>query len=345
MAHYQHNAYEYELCDQLGITVWTEIGLVNRMSADPTDRLAISPDLAEVTKQQLKELIRQNYNHSSIIVWGTSNELFQMSDEIYDIYMELNALANEEDETRLITFADSQFWGRFLELPGDVVGDNRYFGWYKDAGLVGKFGEWLDLYHTEKETRLVCVFEYGGGAAVTQHKDNIDWENEIDPWGERHFENYQCAMHKKIWAQFAARPYLWGKYIWCMFDFASDGREEADTYGINDKGLARRDRMPKDAYYFYRSVWNEEPMLHLTDSRFNPRQHKVPLVKAYSNAEKVELFVNGASVGTAKADPQYPTVFVWKNVNITENAENEIVVSAILLDGTVLSDRTVWVGC
>ncbi|MDE7211135.1 MAG: glycoside hydrolase family 2 protein, partial [Lachnospiraceae bacterium] len=132
MAHYQHNRHEYDLCDKLGIAVWTEIGIVNKMSADESDEWKIADGFKENARQQLTELIRQNYNHPSVIVWGISNELFQMSDEIFDTYTELNALANAEDETRLITFADAQFWGRFLELPADVVGCNRYFGWYKE---------------------------------------------------------------------------------------------------------------------------------------------------------------------------------------------------------------------
>lgn len=347
MAHYQHDSYEYELCDRLGITVWTEIGIVNKMSADETDELKVTERFTENAKQQLTELIRQNYNHPSVIVWGISNELYQMSDEIYNIYTELNDLANAEDETRLITFADSQFWGKFLELPADVVGYNRYFGWYKEAGSVEKFGEWLDSYHGAKETRPICVSEYGGGAAISQHKDNIDWLSDIDPWGIRHYENYQSAMHEKIWAQFSQRQYLWGKYVWCMFDFASDGRQEGDTKGQNDKGLATREREPKDSFYFYKSVWNDEPMLHITEKRFTERSAEVPQIKVYSNADKVELFINGISVGTverASLDPLYSTVFTWDNISINQDKENEIKAVAVFSDGKTIDDTAVWTG-
>lgn len=78
-------------------------------------------------------------------------------------------------------------------------------------------------------------------------------------------------MHEKIWAQFSERQYLWAKYIWCMFDFASDGRQEGDTKGQNDKGLVTRERVEKDAFYFYKSVWNDEPMLHISEKRFTNR--------------------------------------------------------------------------
>lgn len=317
MAHYQHDSYEYDLCDRLGITVWTEIGLVNRMSGDEAEPFKIAEGFVENTKQQLMELIRQNYNHPSVIVWGISNELYQMNDEIFGIYSELNALAKTEDKTRLITFADSQFYGKFLELPADVVGCNRYFGWYKEAGEAEKFGPWLDDYHKNKEKRPVCVSEYGGGGAVSQHKDNIDWLNDIDPWGERHYENYQSLLHERIWAQLSERKYIWGKYVWCMFDFASEGRNEGDTQGQNDKGLVTRRRVEKDSFYFYKSVWNGEPMLHITEKRFVKRPCQVPLIKVYSNAERVELFVNGISCGIVEKknlNPLYPTVFMWKNI-------------------------------
>lgn len=347
MAHYQHDQYEYELCDRLGITVWTEIGIVNKMSAGENDDLAVSDKFADNAKRQLTELIRQNYNHPSVIVWGISNELNQMTDEIFGIYTELCRLAKTEDKTRLITFADNQFRGRFLELPTDAAGYNRYFGWYKDAGPAEKFGEWLDSYHGTRDSRPICVSEYGGGAAMSQFKDNIDWQADIDPWGERHYQNYQSAMHEKIWAQFAERPYLWGKYVWCMFDFASDERNEGDTNGQNDKGLVTRKRIPKDSFYFYKSVWNSEPMLHLTEKGFSRRGSVVPQIKAYSNADSTELFINGISQGIIKRtdlDSKYSTVFTWKNIKIVKDMENEILVKAFLSDGTILEDSTVWTG-
>ena len=347
MAHYQHAQKEYELCDKLGLCVWTEIGLVNKMSSDPTGKLAVDKRLKENAKQQLRELIRQNYNHPSVILWGISNELYQMSDEIYSIYCDLHALAREEDSTRLKTFADSQFWGRFLELPGDAVGYNRYFGWYKEAGPVEKFGDWLDEYHFGKESRPICVSEYGGGGALSQHKDRIHWETEIDPWGERHYENYQSELHEKIWKQFAARRYLWGKFVWCMFDFASTGRKEGDTVGINDKGLATRERVPKDAYYFYKSVWNEEPMIYLTEKRFAKRPGTVPRVKVYCNTGNAELFVNGCSLGVQyheKAEAPGAMVYVWKKVALKPNAKNIVEVKTITESGIILMDKAIWIG-
>lgn len=339
MAHYQHNKYEYELCDRLGLTVWTEVGLVNKMSADD-DELTIAEGFADNLKQQLTELIRQNYNHPSIIIWGTSNELFQMSDEIFGLYTELNTLAKSEDKSRLISFADSQFWGRFMDLPADIVGYNRYFGWYID-GADGAFGKWLDEYH-RREKRPIAVTEYGGGGAISQHKDSIVWSQDIEPCGARHPENYQSAMHEEIWRQFAERKYLWGKYVWCMFDFASDGRQEGDTKGQNDKGLCTRERVPKDAFYFYKSVWSSEPMVHLTEKRFSERPSHVPVVKAYSNAESAELFVDGVSLGQGSRNG---TVFTWKDVRIKTGDTVRIRIAAEFSDGSKLEDSAEWTGC
>lgn len=344
MAHYQHDGYEYELCDRLGLTVWTEIGIVNKMAA--ADDLQVADGFAENAKQQLTELIRQNYNHPSVIIWGISNELYQMSDRIFDIYAELNELAKMEDKTRLISFADAQFHGRFLELPADVVGYNRYFGWYID-GAEEAFGKWLDDYHQNRESRAIAVTEYGGGGAISQHKDNIVWETDIDSWGERHYENYQSALHEDIWAQFAQRKYLWGKYVWCMFDFASDGRREGDTKGLNDKGLATRERIPKDAFYFYKSVWNSEPTVHLTEKRFTERCSTVPEVKAYSNANSVELFVDGKSKGKicrSELDENRSTVFKWKNIRINDDNYSNVKVIASFGNDTVLEDTVKWKG-
>lgn len=343
MAHYQHARYEYDLCDRLGIAVWTEIGIVNRMAPDST--LTVDDGFVANAKNQLIELIRQNYNHPSVILWCISNELCQMNDEIYGLWAELSDLARAEDSTRLIAIADNQFRGRYLDMPTDVVGYNRYFGWYKDAGPAERFGGWADEQHTEKANHPICISEYGGGGAISEHKDNFDWEKDLDPFGKGHCENYQSAMHEVIWSAFADRKYLWGKFIWCMFDFASDIREEGDTKGQNDKGLCTRERIPKDAYFFYKSVWNPEGMVHITEKRFTPRPHNVPSVKVYAVADKVELFVNGEYMGLCHPDAASPTVYRYNDITLKKGEENRISVRATLPDGSVLTDEALWYGC
>ena len=340
LAHYQHCSYEYDLCDRYGIGVWAEVPIINQMSPDNKTMLTV-PGFEENAKQQLTELIRQNYNHPCIFCWGISNELMQDKGDVLPIYGRLSAHVAKEDTTRLRTFADNQFWGPFLEMPVDGFGCNRYFGWYKE-GPVEKFGPWFDEHY--KKTKLpVCVTEYGGGGAISQHKDNVVWEEDIDIWGKRHYENYQSLLHERAWEQLAQRPYIWAKFVWCMFDFACANREEGDTVGQNDKGLATRQRLPKDAWYFYKSVWNKEPMVYLTQKRFSVRPAPVPEVKVYTNAQQAELFVNGKSAGFGTNTATLSTVFVWKGIPLNKG-ENQIAVKAYFADGTTREDKTVWIG-
>lgn len=204
-----------------------------------------------------------------------------------------------------------------------------------------QFREWFDKAH-EEQTRPLCISEYGGGGAISQHKDNVNWLTDIDPNGERHYENYQSRLHEQIWAQIGSLDYLWAKLIWCMFDFPAAGRREGDTAGINDKGLCTRERVPKDAYWFYRSVWNSEKTCRLTEKRFTERPANVPEVSAYSNAERTELLLNGNSLGFGEVpDNRLPTVFVWKDVKLRPG-KNDLLLRAFYSDGTVLEDGASW---
>ncbi len=340
MAHYQHCEEEYALCDRLGLCVWTEIGVIGKLCPGEPAEAVVSDEFRDSTLSQLLELIGQTCSHPSVVCYGMSNEIYQMSDSIFGLYRTMYEMIHESG--RAAVYADAQFWGKFRELPADAVGYNRYFGWYKEAGDVERFGEWFDQAHREQK-RPLCVSEYGGGGAVTQHKDNIDWLTDIDPNGERHYENYQSYLHERIWAQLSVRKYLWGLFVWCMFDFPSTGRKEGDTAGINDKGLCTRERIPKDAFWFYRSVWSDENTCRMTEKRFRSRPAMVPQVKAYANAKQAELLVNGVPVGYGvNPDALLPTVFVWDNIRLEQGRDNTVTVRAQFPDGTVLEDFAVW---
>ncbi len=342
MVHYQHAAEEYSICDRLGLCVWTEIGIIGKLCPGEPAEPRISPEFRESALSQLRELVLQTYNHPSVILYGMSNEIYQMSDSVFSLYEEMYSFIKEHGGGRAVAYADAQFWGKFTELPADAVGYNRYFGWYKEAGDVSQFGEWFDRVHTTSMKRPLCISEYGGGGAISQHKDSVDWLTDIDPNGERHYENYQAELHERIWAQIGSREYLWGKFVWCMFDFPAAGRKEGDTVGINDKGLCTRDRIPKDAYWFYRSVWSGAKTCRLADKRFRERAGVIPLVKAYANAASAELFLNGESLGQGThPDERLNTVFVWKNVRLAEG-ENQVRVRAFFHDGSSIEDYTVW---
>lgn len=278
MAHYQHASEEYALCDKLGMCVWTEIGIIGKLCPGEPAEPQLSREFADSAMQQLTELIAQTYNHPSVMFYGMSNEIYQMSDSIHSLY----------------------------EQMYDYISEN------------------------------------GGGGAISQHKDNVNWLTDIDPNGERHYENYQSRLHEQIWAQIGSLDYLWAKLIWCMFDFPAAGRREGDTAGINDKGLCTRERVPKDAYWFYRSVWNSEKTCRLTEKRFTERPANVPEVSAYSNAERAELLLNGNSLGFGKVpDNRLPTVFVWKDVKLRPG-KNDLLLRAFYSDGTVLEDGASW---
>jgi len=343
MAHYQHDPYEYQICDRLGLIVYTEIPLINR-----TKSKEFTVDwrlFTENTKQQLTELICQNYNHPSICFWGISNELYDTDKETSNLYTELCGLASSLDGTRKTIYADNQAYPAYVKrsAKADLVGYNRYDGWYYTE--LGGTCKWI-ADHQKSDDRPSCISEYGAGAAVTQHMDQPTQED-ITPNGKVHYEEYQAIYHEEAWKDIVTSKNIWGEFIWCMFDFASDSREEGDTKGQNDKGLVTRDRQTKkDAYYFYKSVWNDEKMVHITSSRYHERPCNVPELKVYSNADTVELFVNGVSVGTQKGSSEdgKSTVFTWNNVALSQDEENIVKAVATYSDGSQKEDSVIWTG-
>ena len=343
MAHYQHDSFEYQLCDRLGLIVYTEIPLINRSKSDD---FTVNWNLfTENIKKQMTELIYQNYNYPSICFWGISNELYDTDEETSQLFTELCKLAVTLDGTRKTIYADNQAYPDYVKrsAAADLVGYNRYDGWYYNE--LGGTCSWIAS-HQKTDDRPTCITEYGAGAAVTQHMD-LPTQKDITPNGKKHFEEYQAIYHEEAWKDIVTANNVWGEFIWCMFDFASYFREEGDTKGQNDKGLVTRDRqIKKDAFYFYKSVWNAEKMVHITSSRYIKRPSIVPQVKVYSNAETVELFVNGASVGVQKSSLQKgkSTIFTWENVVLLENEENAVKAVATFSDGSQKEDSVTWSG-
>jgi beta-galactosidase len=352
LAHYQHDQYSYELADARGILVWAEIPLVNKVSFDGS---AASPALTANATQQLTELVRQNYNHPSIIVWSLGNEIDLTATQVKGpsrptvLLRSLNETAKREDPSRATTLADcceSAISPHVaVQMPGetrepivgiaDTVGYNRYFGWY--AGQFADFGLMLDEAHARHASLPISVSEYGAGAALTQHSDNPEG-GQINPHGRPHPEEYQNWYHEKSWATLKPREYLWGAFIWNLFDFSSDSRQEGDLTDINEKGLVSYDRQTrKDSYYFYRANWSIQPTLHLVGRRYVDRAYAVTDVKAYSNAEQARLYLNGNEIGLA---PCANGICSWRSVRLSEGA-NEITVTA-KIDGSAITDSLHW---
>lgn len=324
-SHYQQSETWYDLCDRSGIVAWTEIPFVNQ-ALD-------TPEFLENAKQQLRELIRQNYNHPSICFWGVGNET---SGEASDrVIAALAAVVKEEDPGRLSTYASHHDNADPRNWHTDVVGFNRYHGWYH--GSLPEFAAWLDKTRADYPKARFALSEYGAGASILQHAENPAKPEARGPF---HPEEYQGLYHEAYWAALKSRPYVWAKFIWCLHDFASDGRNEGDHPGRNDKGLVTYDRRTKkDAYFFYKANWSRDPVVHITGSRFDPRSVAVTDVKVYSNAPDVELEVNGVPLGS-RSDAAGDRIFIWHGVTLAPGV-NSVVAKAHF--GTIsATDSCTW---
>ena len=285
LAHYQHDQYFYDLCDERGLVIWAEIPYIS--SHMPTGR--------ENTISQMKELIIQNYNHPSIVVWGLSNEISinGATPDLIENHHILNNMCHEMDATRLTTMAvvsmcsmDSEY----VHIP-DTVSYNHYFGWY--GGETSMNGPWFDKFHAKYPNTPIGCSEYGCEA--------LNWHTS-DPKQGDYTEEYQAYYHEELIRQLFTRKYMWATHVWNMFDFGADARAEGGENGQNHKGLITMDRKyKKDAFYAYKAWLNPEPMVHICGKRYVDRVEDVTKVTVYSNLPSVELFANGESLGVKEA--------------------------------------------
>lgn len=344
-AHYQHSDEFYSLCDEAGVLVWAEIPLVLFVTPGPA--------FAETTRAQLIDLIRQNANHSSIFVWGLFNELQPTTADTHRLLQDLQIVAHGEDPTRpTIGAQDSNVWGGgkvvprptdpelFLKRPElakipDLIGWNLYPGWY--FGSTEDAGPMFDQVRHTSRSGGICISEYGAGANPFQHEENC--RQPQDTTGQWHPEEWQNVVHEKALAAIQERPFIWGSFIWNMFDFVSAGRIEGGVMCRNDKGLVTSDRsLKKDAFHFYKANWSDQPVLYITSRRFTERSGNATDVKVYSNAEQVDLAVNGKQFG--KPASAGDRVFVWKDVPLSSGA-NRFTTTARFACGEV-TDECVW---
>jgi beta-galactosidase len=332
LAHYQHSEFFYALSDSLGMTVWAEIPFVGSNQDGYID----SDEFRKNSKQQLQELIRQNFNHPSILFWGIYNEIGNYNDPVLTaIINDLQKLAKAEDPTRQTVAASfiRRVDDSLHKIP-DMIAWNRYFGWYYNKPF--KLGDFLDLIHEEEPSFKIGVSEYGAGGSVMHHEEKI--RRPFPIFHEWHPEEYQTTVHEGIWKVINDRDYVWGSYIWNMFDFGSHFRREGDAIGINDKGMVSYDRnTKKDAFFFYKANWSEEPVIHLTNTRFKIRENDKINVKVYSNLGAVELFVNGKSAGTKKGEN---AVLIWQDIHLKEG--NNKVKAVANINGKKYSDTVIW---
>ena len=315
LAHYPQATYMYDLMDKHGIVTWAEIPFVG--PGGYADKGFVDQaSFRENGKQQLIELIRQHYNHPSICFWGLFNELKEVGDNPVEYVKELNVLAKQEDPTRPTTSASNQDGN--LNFITENIAWNRYDGWYGSTPKT--LATFLDRTHEKHPELRIGISEYGAGASIYHQQDSLKQPSASGWW---HPENWQTYYHMENWKIIAERPFVWGTFVWNMFDFGAAHRTEGDRPGINDKGLVTFDRkVRKDAFYFYKANWNkQEPMIYLAEKRCRLRYQPEQTFMAFTTAPEAELFVNGVSCGKQKADT-YSTV-VWKNVKLT-SGENII---------------------
>ena len=331
LAHYQHSDYFYSLCDKAGLIAWAEIPLVNEVNGTEA--------FNENARQQLVELIRQNINHPSIAFWSIYNEVgLRTKVDPTPLVTSLYPVAKAEDATRPVVAATSQ--GELSKFPNmvatpDLLAANLYPGWYSAA--PDDMGPLVDQWNTYYGSRGLAISEYGAGASPRQHEQGMT--KRPTPTGNWHPEEWQAIQHERNYAALVTRPFVWATWVWNMFDFASSGRSEGDTPGINDKGLITYDRtLKKDAFFFYKANWNAEPMVYITSRRHTARTSAVTDVKVYSSCPQVTLRVNGRVLADAAGSPI--RVFVWTGVTLA--AGENVIVAEARCAGKAVSDEVRW---
>lgn len=299
LAHYQHAQYFYDLCDERGIVVWAEIPYISKHLEKGVEN----------TKSQMKELIYQNYNHPSIVVWGLSNEITMggATSPIVENHKMLNDLVHSLDKTRLTTEAvltACNINEEYVHIS-DVLSYNHYFGWY--GGELENNEQWLDKFHALHPDRPLGISEYGAEGIVSYHSDT--------PKCKDYTEEYQAVYHEHLAKVIDERPWLWATHVWNMFDFGCDARDEGGVKGRNNKGLMTLDRkIRKDAFYLYKAYWSDEEFVHLCSRRYAQRTGEETTVKVYSNLPKVALYVDGRLF----AEQEGSKVFVFEHVPMSD---------------------------
>ncbi len=301
LAHYQQSQDMYDACDQLGLVVWAEIPYFAQSWDDDAHAAAVI---------EIKELVAQNYNHPSICFWGLSNEIMMSGNDhpkLLDCHRELNAAVKSIDPVRPTVIAHEYGtpWEHEIHDCADAEGWNHYFGWYR--GSVDGLAQWCDEYHGKYPERRIGITEYGCDAVITYHSD--------EPAKMDYTEEYQVLLHENACETFAARPWIWGTFVWNMFDFGSSFRREGGTLGRNNKGLVTMDRkIKKDSYYVYKAWFSKEAFVHIDGRRYYARPGKTTTIRIHSNQKSVSLYADGKLVDTQTGEH----TFIFENVPISE---------------------------
>jgi beta-galactosidase len=322
--YYPHSDYFYSLCDQYGILVWTENPLI--------DGVGHSSEFQYNMIFQLRETINQHYNHPSIIFWGLFSEL-KGKDDPLSLVANLNEIVRRMDPERLIV-ATSDVEGRQENLIPDLFACNVYPGW--NSGKPEEMKLLLQKWNKSLGEKGIGIGEYGAGASIHQHEP--DRKEAPDPAGKWHPEEWQATVHEISHKQIEKSPFVWGSFIWSMFDSANPGKNAGDTEGLDDRGLVTYDRkVKKDAFYYYKARWSKDPFAYITSRRFTEHTNKKTDIKIYSNCKKLRLFINGADKGEKSGKDG---IFIWKNVQLDEGSNLVYTKGTGSEEG--ISDQCLW---
>lgn len=279
LAHYQHDQVFYDTCDEMGFLVWAEVPVISRFSEKKIEN----------SKSQLCELISQNRNHPCIFCWGIQNEISMggKSKQLVKFLNDMNDLAHSLDPYRPTTSAQVMMCDPNSELNKitDIQGYNIYFGWYLQT--FNAIDKWFDKFHEDNPNVKLCLSEYGAEGFVKYQSPDGGVQGDYS-------ETYQARLHEHYARAIEERQWLWGSYVWNMFDFGAANRNEGGVKGRNNKGLVTFDRkIKKDSFYVYKAFWSDEPFVHIGGERYVQRKCGETIIPVYSNLPEITLTVNG----------------------------------------------------
>lgn len=309
LSHYQHSSFTYECADKKGYLIWAEI---------PMLKMTQNEELLDNAREQLKELILQNIHHPSIYCWGIQNEIgmFRDAPYMYEDLIKSKELVKSLDSQRLVTAANLytvKFKSKLNETT-DMIGYNVYFGWY--YGKMQDYSKYLDKFHEARPNLAIGMSEYGVDCNIGLHSSN--------PQVKDYSEEYQALYHETVYKIFETKPYLWGSYVWNMFDFSSAIRQEGGLDKVNGKGLVTADRkIKKDAFYYYKAKWSKEKFVHICSKRFVNRLEDTIDIKVFTNCETATLLLNGREC--IEASNNGNATIIFENIRL-ESQVNDITV-------------------
>ena len=310
VSHYPQDPVIMEMCDKLGIVTSVEISVVNAVTE--------TEEFLQNSVEMAKEMVRQDFNRPSVMIWGYMNEIFLRrpyteGKQLEDYYRftekvarALEATIREEDPSRYTMMAYHnmpQYYedAHLTEIPM-IQGWNLYQGWYEPD--INEFQRLLDRAHKVYKGKVLMVTEYGPGVDPRLHSyqsERFDFSQE-----------YGLVYHKHYLREMMKRPFIAGSSLWNLNDFYSESRVDAVPH-VNNKGVVGLDREKKDVYWFYKTALSRRPILVIGNREWKSRggvvntaqKECIQSVPVFSNAEEVELFVNNKSLGKKKVEDNY----------------------------------------